>query len=815
MNSASTCFHCEAPIPATEHRYLEINNVRRDFCCAGCEAVAGLIAQHGLTGYYDFRLSPSARPLDVDSDAFTAFDRPQAQRDFVHHLSTDCAEACLLLEGLRCSACGWLIENTLIHEGAEIRVNTATGRALLRWNPSAIPLSKLLSVIQSLGYIPHPLTPGQAETVAQRERRQALGRLGVAGFGMMQVMMVAVPLYAGAFHGIEPVYEHYMRLISLLITTPVVVYSAQPFFRGAWRGLRLGQPGMDLPVTIGIILAFTASLWNTLVANGEVYFDSVTMFIFFLTVGRFFEMTARHEAGVAADALAKLIPATACRINGEQREQVLASELNPGDRVVIIAGAVIPADGQVLAGHSRVDEAILTGESEPASRRQGDRVHAGTTNLSDTLQIQVDRAGPETVVAHISRLLARAEGDRPRLAHLADQVGHYFTYVVLILAAAVYSGWSWWDPSQAFAATLAVLVVSCPCALALATPAALVTATTALLRRGVLVTKVSALETLAKTNHLIFDKTGTLTEGRPALIDTVCLVDGAASHFQALAAALERDSRHPIANAFHNLASAEVADQVIASVGAGIEGVIGGRRWRLGTPAFVSDMSDTIPPFHPQGSGSWILLGNDTEPCAWFRLADRLRPEVPEIIKKLQQDGYTAEIASGDGALEVAAIAHQCGDIPYLARMTPEAKLNLVRRRQAEGKRVVMVGDGVNDAPVLSGADVAIAMGSGSALAQTAADLILLGGDLTGLPGTITLARQARHVVRQNLLWALIYNTVVVPLAAAGMIAPWLAAIGMSASSLLVIANARQLLHNPTKTHTDKPDTNPYWEGAK
>ncbi|WP_435103208.1 heavy metal translocating P-type ATPase [Arhodomonas sp. AD133] len=807
----TVCFHCGDPMPRGERRTVEIDGVARPVCCPGCEAVASLIAGQGLSDFYRFRNGASARPETDRDDQWQAWDRAELQASHVTEHDDGTCGVTLMAEGITCSACTWLIEHALANVPGvvDIQANPATARVMLRWQPSRIPLSRLLRRIAGLGYRPHPVGSDSALSVPVRERRAALKRLAVAGLGMMQVMMYAVALYAGAIHDdMDPVFVHFLRTVSLLVATPVVFYAGAPFFRGAWRDIRARRPGMDVPVALAIGAAYAASLWHTFFGGGEVYFDSVTMFIFFLTVARFLEMTARHRANRGLETLAGLLPSTAVRVVDGVSERVAASELRAGDRVRVAAGEAVPADGRILEGHTHLDESMLTGEYRARSRAPGDAISAGTVNAGNAVEMRIERLADDTLLASIVRLLEQAQSRRPAITQLADRIARHFVTAVLIAAAA--TGVVWWhlEPSRAFEIVLAVLVISCPCALSLATPAALVSATGRLARQGVLVAHPGALETLARADRVVLDKTGTLTRGRI----TIQRIDDRQGLGEAqcarLAAALEAHSAHPLAAAFRAWHDGLEANAVVEHRGDGVEGMIAGQRLRLGRPAWVAALSRTEAPSQSEAH-TLVALGDETGIIASFALADELRQGAAEAVAGLASEGLHVEIASGDAESAVATVANAAGVDDWYSSMRPADKLTHIDALQARDHRVVMVGDGVNDAPVLAGADVAVAIGAGSALARANADLILLSEDLATLGEARRVARRSVATIRQNLAWAACYNVAALPLAASGVLAPWLAAIGMSLSSLVVVGNALRLARDArTKTpHVAHPAT--------
>lgn len=789
MNGAGPgCFHCGEPIPAGISISATLDGEARPVCCIGCRAAAEMIRDAGLGDYYRFRTAAAPRPEAGMDDLWSTYDRPEVQAPLVGQ-EGGLRVVNLLIEGLRCSACSWLIGERLdrLPGIARANVNPATARAQVAFDPAKVGLAAVLRSVAALGYRPHVLGATDTLEVATRERRGALKRLAVAGFGMMQVMMIATALYVGAIDGMDPVIREYMRIICLVVTTPVLFYAGRPFFAGAVAALRARHIGMDVPVALGIGLAFVASAWNTFLHRGDVYFDSVTMFIFLLLLGRYVEMLARHRAGSTAEALLRLVPATAVRIVDGQRERVPVAHLGAGDRIWVAVGDCFPADG-IAHGATEADEALLTGESLPVAKVAGARVIAGALNRGAPLEVELTAVGQSTVLAGIVRLLERAQTERPRIARLADRAAAWFVTRVLLGAVVVAAVWLYIDPARAFEATLAVLVVTCPCALSLATPTAITAATATLARAGLLVTRPDALESLANADTVLFDKTGTLTLGRPRLERVVPRgVPQAAA--LALAAALERASEHPLSQAFDGVLAAP-AESPSIHPGQGIEGRVQGRTYRIGTAAFVAGLAGAPPADLVEAA---IHLGGEDGWLASFELGDALRPQAAEIVRELKSLGLAPLIASGDHARAVGATAAQLGIADWHARLLPADKLALVAALRERGAKVLAVGDGINDAPTLRAASVSLALGTGSALAQASADLVALRGDLTTLPAAVRLARRTTAVIRQNLVWSAAYNVVALPVAALGLVPPWLAAVGMSMSSLLVVLNALRL----------------------
>ena len=706
-----------------------------------------------------------------------------------------------LVDGMHCAGCARSIEKAVraLPDVTGVRVNNASARVSVEWRGhGATRLPQILDAVTGAGFTPVPMAGAAASAQYQRERRAALKRLGLASLGMMQAMMYLAALYGVS--DIDAAMSQLMRIAGMVIVTPVLFYSGAPFLAGAWRDLTHRRLGMDVPVALALLLAWLPSVLNTLRATGDVYFDSVGMFIFFLSAGRFVEMNVRHRSLSAAEALARSLPAQVWRLLGDgRREKVTAAELVAGDRFLVPKGAVVavdahfdpdaPADSRAL-----LDESLISGESAQVSRGKGELIRCGTVNLGAPLTLTAVAAARDSTLAAMVKLLERAQATRPQIARAADRAASWFVAVILLLALVTAAAWWRVDPLKAFGAVLAVLVVTCPCALSLATPVALAAATTRLARLGMLVTRADAIERLARIDTVIFDKTGTLTGSSTGVIDVKLLGALARGRALGIAAALERGSSHPLAEGFRRFESVHLsASQVREFDAAGIEGVVDGIRWRLGQQRFAAELTgNQTAPVAPD-TGAGLYLGSEQGLVAEFALGIPLRPDAREAIEALQGLGLEVIIASGDSEAAVAAAARALGIQRSYARLTPDDKLRLVQELRNDAHRVFMIGDGINDGPVLACADVSCAMGQGSAIAQSASDLLLVHDSLAMIPRALCGARDALRVVRQNLTWALIYNIAAVPLAALGFVPPWLAALGMSLSSLGVVLNARRL----------------------
>jgi Cu2+-exporting ATPase len=801
MSSAEkTCYHCALPVPPGAHYLVAIEGEPREMCCRGCQAVAQTIVDNGLTDYYRHRTALPGVGHEVvpeEVQKLALYDHPGIQKSFVRQEGEHIKEASLILEGITCAACVWLNERHLkqLPGVLQVQVNYATHRARITWDDQAVQLSKILEEIQLLGYNAHPFNAERQENLRRQRRAKDLRRIAIAGLSAGQVMMLAVALYAGAAFGMEASTAALLRWFSLVLTLPVVFYAALPFYQSAWNALLAKRLNMDVPVSLAVAGAFVGSVWATLQGQGVVYYDAITMFSLFLLSSRFLEHTAQEKSVEAAENLLKLAPAMATRVAGGQHQPVPVLELNEGDIILAKPGESIAADAEVIEGESTVDEALLTGESRPVPKLGGAQVIAGSINLESPLLLRVTGVGENTVLAGIIRLLDRAVAEKPRLAQLADQVAGHFTIGLLILTAVVGVIWWWQEPARAFEIVLAVLVVTCPCALSLAAPAAFAAAGSHLLRHGILLTRGHALETMAKVDHVVFDKTGTLTYGKPVLQRAVTLADTDESRCLTLAASLEQASEHPLAQSFlSRVAPPElIAVQDAQNLpGKGVSGTIEGVRYTLGSAALSGIVPTTLPGGLPEGA-TLVWLCNEQRALAVFAISDGLRPQARELVEQLKAAGVRVTMLSGDAVAAVSHVAAETGIESWQAALRPEEKLATLREFQQRGDVVAMVGDGVNDAPVLAGADVSIAMGGGTQVARASSDIVLLTENLPDIRRALQTGHASIAVMRQNFAWAIVYNLLALPFAAAGMIPPWLASIGMSASSLVVVLNAMRL----------------------
>ncbi len=722
-------------------------------------------------------------------------------------------ESQVMVQGMHCAACALALERSLLGLAGVVatQVSAASGRASVVWSAALTRPSVWLAGPLALGYVLTPASSAQAPAQDRQQSRLVLWRWLVAGFCMMQVMMYAVPGYLAAPGDITPDIEQLLRWASMLLSVPVVVFSCTPFFSNALRDLRKRSISMDLPVALGIIITFAVSTAATVAPQGwwghEVYFDSLTMFVFFLLTGRWLEQRLRDRTAGSLGQLMQRLPDSVQRELADGRfERVAVRHLLPGDRVRVLPGEAFPGDGQIVSGHTHVDEALLTGESRPLARATGDAVLAGSHNLSSAVRVRVNKTGPETRYSQIVALMERASVDKPRLALLADRVARPFLWFVLLAAGGAAAFWWSTDPARALMAAVAVLVVTCPCALSLATPTAMLTSAGALARRGLLVRRLQALEALGQIDTVIFDKTGTLTEDRMGLQSVVTRDGVSTAQALQLAGALAQYSLHPVSIALvvaagelrgtDALATPAMLD-VTEVPGRGLQGAFLASplhafsgRLRLGSARFCgleASSSDTLQVCLADGSG-WI---------ARFEIDEVVRADSIAAVAAFKAAGVDVKMLSGDGDAAARRVAARVGITDVQGDCTPQEKLQQLQALQQRGHKVLMVGDGLNDGPVLASAHVSVAVGKAVPLAQAQADFVMPGGQLETLPAMLAQAGRTMRVVRQNLWWAAGYNAVCVPLALAGWLPAWLAGLGMACSSLLVIGNAARLSRMP------------------
>jgi len=726
----------------------------------------------------------------------------------------------LTLSGMHCAACVQLIEFRLRQlPGIELfRINTATHKADVIWKAGENNLKNIIAAIIHLGYgaLPSSQSPDEFE---KKENKLALWRLFIAGFAMMQIMMYAFPAYLVPVPQVDgdltPDLDKLLKIASMLITVPVIGFSALPFFRAAWRDMRNRHIGMDVPVSLGILLTFFASVWATF-AGGVVYYDSVIMFVFLLLAARLIESKVQKKTSVALRVLTQLVPVSAQKLKNypasRDVESLDATLLQIGDFVLVAPGEHIPADGVVLEGRSECDESLMTGESVPVLKQVGDQVIAGAVNASGTLIVKTEKVGMETHLSSLISMMEVAATEKPPIVLLADK--HASRFLSLILVVAVVTGivWFYIAPARALWIAISVIVVTCPCALSLATPGVMSAAIGLLAKNGVLIKNGKAIQSMAQATHFVFDKTGTLTVGKLSLIE-----QKASRHVLAaetIAFLLASGSTHPASKAIADALAMQYQSSLIMGVdamhevaGGGIEARIDGNLYRLGSVSFAAELSQqTIIVPAEMASQTVSVLADNAGVILLFGLSDALRDDAVATVSKLQLQHKHVMLLSGDREEVVHKVARECGIVDARAGLSPADKFDVVQSLQKQGAIVVVVGDGMNDGPALSLANVAVAMGQGAPISQTRSDVLLMSNRLSDLDFGFTVANKAFRLIRENLIWAIAYNMFAIPAATLGWLEPWHAALGMSLSSVIVVLNALRLylLPQPSYVVTDQ-----------
>ena len=805
MSHSLTCYHCSSIISPAELVEVNLSGINRSFCCPGCMAIAQTIHSEGLDVFYTRRVQSSEKPaaylaLNEIPEKLKPYDDPSLRNRFTRPFEeVGQLETTLRLEKIRCAACVWLCEQHLrrINGVNDVQIHYVTQKAMVRFSPDKTSLARLLFEIERIGYEAWPFEPSLSIERAKKERRQLLTRLGVAVLGMMQVMMYAWPTYVGA--DITPEFNLLLGWTSWALTVPVIVYSAGPIFQAAWRSIRsFGQThllGMDVPIALAIGLAFIAGTINLMTGAGQSYFDSITMFVAFILAARYVELLARQDAHGGAEALAKQLPATCERALSYPASQVIevvpVVNCNPGEVLRVSPGEVVPADGILIENPSALDESLLTGESKPVEKKIGDRVYAGTHNILNPFFMRIHSVGQSTRIAGIASLLDQALLAKPVMLSLAEKWATYFVGFLLLSAFISSAIWWYFDPSKAWTVLVSVLVASCPCALSLAVPTAMAAAQGAVTKLGLLIVRGHVLEGLVKATDLVLDKTGTLTMGQPELQEVNNLRTGyRREDALALAAALESGQRHPLALSLLRAAQTEnlrlplLSEPVKNQLGRGLSSGI----YRLGSAAWLGITKDAQAEQYGQ-----VHLVDDQGLIASFIFLDTPRPGLELFLKTVKSRNIAVHLVSGDDLATVAWWANHIGIERYQGACTPEDKYGYIERLQKQGRFVWAIGDGVNDAPLLARADISIAVGAGAPLAIAGADAILTAVSLAPLAKTLRLADKTQAIIKQNLLWALIYNLLAIPAAMMGLVNPWVAGIGMSLSSLAVTLNAWRL----------------------
>lgn len=918
---AGHCFHCGDPVPQPPF-YADILGKSREMCCMGCQLASQSIVEAGLEQYYLDRSEINrTASLPTQLTRLEAYDHDEIKSQFVY-AQDGLSVAELSVNNLRCAACTWLIESRLyeIDGISKCQVNLTNQRMRVVWDESKLPISRILAVINEIGYEAKPYRQDTHEAMLAKHTNKMLLRLGIAALGAMQAMMYAVALYFGEYSGMLILQRDFLRWVSLFVSVPVFFYAGIPFFTSAWSAVRARQVNMDVPVSIALIVTFFASLYATITGHGQTYYDSVSMFIFFLLAGRYIEHNARLKAATMANDLVVVEPVLVQKIaedkegarlilqqlqqnalnkidtsavnqaanetavksamsasvitptkytpnfmqsmdanvhkittdiaqewqktshlaqewqqissqpdlskpayGVEQKKMVTAQSLQVGDIIMVEAGSEIISDGILLSTTATVSQSLLTGEGDLIIKTQGDYIVGGAQNDSQPFEMLVTALPEDSQIGLIDRLMNRAMSEKPKLAQQADKLARWFVARILVLSALVFIGWYIVDPSQAIWATVAVLVATCPCALSLATPIALTVATNRLASYGFLTTRGHTLQTLAEITHVAFDKTGTLTYGKPNLLNIELIksfsqnenYDASAlplqkDRFLAIAAALEVGSRHPIAHALLTAAyqlHLPPTQSLQHYPAGGVEAMIDGVLYRIGHVNFAMDKTDTganldntltIDLLSHRASSAVVLSCQTSNSSTWqalacFYFSDKVRDNARSMLDTLKGLGIESVMLTGDPSPQALVMAESLGMQSAYNGLSPSDKVNHIQALQAQHAVVLMVGDGINDAPVLAAADVSTSIAGAADLAQVSSDSIILNGQIEAITAAKRIADKMERIIKQNFRWALAYNSIVLLPAAFGYIPPWLAAIGMSLSSLFVVLNALRL----------------------
>ena len=777
------CFHCNEVL-GNKPICISISGQDQSFCCNGCASATQWILQHGLADYYTLR-NQHASKVNEHLNDYCSWDRDDIQRGFVHKNEAGYS-AVLLTDDMHCAACAWLIQKALqkISGVQSINANAITGRVELQWNPVQTKLSAICQQLAALGYTPYLSMNEAYEQQKRKERKQLLLKLGLAALVTTQTMMFSEALYLDTLKEMPIATRDFFRWLTFLLCSPVVFYSGSEFISGMLREIKHRQLGMDTLAASSILLAYFASLYQTLVGGEHIWFDAAAMFVFFLLSARVLERFARNKARAQVDLLAKAQPQFAWRITNGQREQCLVSELLLGDTLFLVPGEAIPADGLLLSESADVDESLLTGESKLLLKHKGNMLLAGSTLGPSACQIQVTEMGSNTQLSQILRLVQQAQNSKPIENMWAERLASRFVISMFAITLLAFAFWWQVNPSKAFSVALAVLVAACPCALSLAVPAAVSSAYDALARAGVLVLSADALTNLNKIQHVVFDKTGTLTDGHVSIKQMQGFAGESEPHILQIAYSMELGSKHPLASAFKPQQLEQLSFDCIQAIsGQGIQAIHHGDEYKLGKAGFVAeDQPD-----------NGIYLSRNQQLIGHFILEDSLKPFAIELLAVLQKNGLHSHLLSGDSNERVKEVAEALHIKHFKARATPEQKMQYLQTLQNDGVHVLMIGDGINDAPVLAQADVSMAMASGAYMAQANADILLMNSNLLQVKQVFSVAKHMRHLMRQNLQWAIAYNVIAVCIALSGLIHPGYASLGMAGSSLLVTLNALRI----------------------
>lgn len=814
------CFHCGLPIPSDTPLFTEeIQGELRHFCCAGCRAVCLTIHRAGLEGFY--RKTPEGTllaPPPTAPDHLDFYDLDAIQAEYVRDRGNE-REIHLLVEGIHCAACVWLIEKALgqLQGVTSARVNLTQKQLKVSWDPAFVSLSAILQRMAEIGYSGHPFDPENVEKHYQQRNRDLLYRMAFAGFAMMNMLWISIALYSGANQG---EYRDLFHWVGFAIATPTLFYAGGPFFKSAWKGIRHRHLTMDLPIALGAAISYGYSFYVTLAQKPaqEVYYDTVVNFLFVILVGRYLEAISRRQAVDATFRLMELQPKIASVLSEGEEKIVPIRAVEAGDRVRVRPGGKIPVDGTVCNGESWVDESMLTGESTPQRRGVGDTVHAGTLNTHGVLEIEAQAILQGTSLSRIIQWVEEAQASKAPIQCTADRIVPFFVAATIFLACVTFLFWYPESFDQALMAATSVLIITCPCAFGLATPMAIAVASGLGARYGILIKDGLALETFSHVRHLVFDKTGTLTEGEMKVVSCSILEGYDETHILKHLAALEIQAEHGLAKAVvayshqKEIATTLAVEAFHYEVGYGIRGKVANLFFTVGNLAWLKKLNIDLPEKLQLEGEKWenqgttvIYIAEESQACAMMAIADRPREGASQLLDRLDREGYTLSMLSGDRYKVAYAVAQQLHPkLQVIAEVLPDEKARVIQTLQQKGELVAMIGDGINDAPALSQANVGIALGSGTDIALATAGIVLMQHDLNRVSQAITLSSRTLQAIRQNIAIAILYNLIMVPMAMMAHVTPLLAAIAMPISSLLVVGNAARIrtLFSNAHVHT-------------
>lgn len=817
MSEQESCFHCGELIANNEPvLFAQLDQEQKKVCCHGCKAISEHIYQSGLHGYYQYRTELGNKPTDIDMSAYEVYDQSEYLGLISDELESGFNRITLSIDNIHCAACAWLIEQSIapVPGIAKVTVNTVSERATIDWDQNQISLSNILATLNKTGYPSAPFSVSDSEKAVKRQEKQYIKRLGVAGLFTMQVMMLAFAMYFGAFSNMEAHQTGYFKWISFALSLPVIFYSALPFLQGAFTAIKSRHLSMDVSVSVAIYGAFIVSFYQLIKYGsdgnkGEVYFESISMFTLLLLIGKYLEFKAKSRAILSNANLNKSLPIFANRFERGAVSSVLLQKIKKGDIVVVKPGEQFAIDGIIIEGATTVNESVLTGEFEPVVKDTNDTVLAGSVNNEGNIKVEVLNTGANTTLAHIGQLQEDFAKHRPKFSQFADKIAHYFVIGQLSVAVLTYFIWLYVNPADAIWISLSVLVATCPCALSLATPTAYTCILSRLNKNGILVKNAEAFEQLTEITDVAFDKTGTLTTGQFNLDQTTSILS---QHYDTkLSQAiylLQQHSEHPIAKAFTRsslgidnqpLPTIELTN-ITTEVGKGISGQFDGATLKVGTAEYAGYGNAHTQPQHTDPStpatdhNVWVSYNHEV--CAQFHVSDNLKSNSKVTIEQLAEMGLTTHLLTGDPSASGPQIAQQLGFEHVVSGAKPIAKAEYVVSLQAEKKQLLMVGDGINDAPVFGAANVSIAMSSGADMTKQSADIIVLNNSLDAILKLFKAAKETKKTIRNNLYWSLVYNVVILPIAMLGWVPPYIAVIGMSASSILVVTNSLKLLRD-------------------